>query len=166
MRKNSKKNSEEQLQPEIFHFSSLKKPIEVSFTAPDLSSFGGLRLLNGVNQKQGFLHRICTHIKEWRNPYLVVHDLEEMVCQRVFQIAAGYEDADDCDALRNDSMLKMCSGLLPKDGALSSQPTMTRLENHVSSRELYEIGHEFVLQFIKSYKPKFPFITTNMVKLS
>ena len=152
MRKNSKKNSDEQLQPEIFHFSSLKKPIEVSFTAPDLSSFGGLHLLNGVNQKQGFLHRICTHIKEWRNPDLVVHDLEEMVCQRVFQISAGYEDADDCDALRNDSMLKMCSGLLPKDGALSSQPTMTRLENHVSSRELYEIGHEFVLQFIKSYK--------------
>lgn len=49
-------------------------------------------------------------------------------------------------------MLKMCSGLLPNDGDLCSQPTMTRLENHVSHRELYNMGKEFVLQFIRSYK--------------
>lgn len=75
-----------------------------------------------------------------------------MVTQRVFQIAAGYEDADDCDALRHDSMLKMCSGLLPKDGDLCSQPTMSRLENHVSRQELYEMCRAFVHQFIRSYK--------------
>lgn len=48
-----------------------------------------------------------------------------MLTQRMFQIAAGYEDADDCDALRHDSMLKMCNGLLPQDGDLCSQPTIS-----------------------------------------
>ena len=124
----------------------------MSFTAPNLSSFGGLTLLKSVNEHQGFIHRLSKHVIEWRNEHLLVHSIEEMMTQRVFQIAAGYEDADDCDALRNDSMLKMCSGRLPGEVALSSQPTMTRFENHVSHRELYDMGREFVHQFIRSYK--------------
>ena len=146
------KSSNKQAQLELFQFSDLKKPVEVSFTAPNLSSFGGLTLLKSVNEQQKFIHRLCSHICEWRNKHLLVHSIEEMMTQRVFQIAAGYEDADDCDALRNDSMLKMCSGRLPNEIALSSQPTMTRFENHASHRELYNMGREFVRQFIRSYK--------------
>lgn len=146
---NSNKNS---TQLELFSFEDLGKPVEVSFTAPDLSSLGGLHLLHGINGRQGFINHLCSFIKDWRNPDLTVHSIKEMVTQRVFQIAAGYEDADDCDALRHDSMLKMCSGLLPKDGDLCSQPTMSRLENHVSRQELYEMCRAFVHQFIRSYK--------------
>jgi hypothetical protein len=152
MRKVTTKSSDISTQLELFDFPDIKKPVEVSFTAPDMSSFGGLHLLHGVNLRQGFLARLASHIVEWRNKDLIVHGLDEMLTQRVFQIIAGYEDADDCDALRHDSMLKMCSGLLPKDGDLCSQPTMTRLENHVSHRELYNMGKEFVDQFIRSYK--------------
>lgn len=152
MYKGNTKSSKNNTELELYHFSDLKKPVEVSFTAPDLSSFGGLHLLHSVNLQQRFLSRLSSHIVEWRNKDLLVHSLEEMLTQRVFQIAAGYEDADDCDALCHDSMLKMCCGLLPKDGALCSQPTMSRLENHVSHRELYNMGKEFVLQFIRSYK--------------
>ena len=152
MRKVNTKSSNNNAQLELFEFPDLKKSVEVTFSAPDLSSFGGLHLLHGVNLRQGFISRLASHIVEWRNKDLIVHSLNEMLTQRVFQIAAGYEDADDCDALRHDSMLKMCSGLLPKDGDLCSQPTMTRLENHVSHRELYNMGKEFVRQFIRSYK--------------
>ena len=152
MCKDTTKKSNMQVQLELFQFEDLKKPVEVSFTAPDLSSLGGLHLLHGVNLKQGFLSRLCSHIQEWRNEDLIVHSIQEMVTQRVFQIQAGYEDADDCDALRKDSMLKMCAGLLPSDHPLSSQPTMTRLENHVTHSELYGMGKEFVMQFIRSYK--------------
>ena len=55
---------------------------------------------------QGFLTRLASHILEWRNKDLIVHSLEEMLTQRVFQIAAGYEDADDCDALRHDKFIR------------------------------------------------------------
>ena len=97
------------------------------------------------------LVQLTHQIVEWRNPKLIDHSIKEMVTQRVLQIAAGYEDADDCDVLRNDSMMKLASGRLPSDDALCSQPTMTRLENHVQHKELYDMGWVFVKHFVKSY---------------
>jgi len=73
-----------------------------------------------------------------------------MLRQRIFQIAAGYQDSDDCDLLRGDSILKICSGRLPDDKALNSQPTMSRLENKLTDRELYKIGEVFLNEFIRS----------------
>lgn len=84
-------------------------------------------------------------------PELIHHTISDMVRQRVGQIACGYEDANDCDALRHDSALKMLSGCKPSDEDLCSQPTMTRLENHVSNRDLYKMGMLFVENFINSY---------------
>jgi hypothetical protein len=53
-----------------------------------------------------------------------------MIRFRALLIAAGYEDANDCDALRADPAFKMAVGRLPENGAeLCSQPTMCRLEN-------------------------------------
>jgi hypothetical protein len=74
-----------------------------------------------------------------------------MLTQRVFQIAAGYEDADDCDSLRTDDIFKICSGKLPSDRALASQPTMSRLEHTPSLSELYRIGESIIDGFISSY---------------
>ena len=68
------------------------------------------------------------------------------------QIAAGYEDANDCDELRSDSILKICSDQLPISGNdLASQPTMSRFENSVRRSELYRIAECFALCFINSY---------------
>jgi hypothetical protein len=75
-----------------------------------------------------------------------------MLTQRVFQIAAGYEDANDCDTLRDDMVLKICADVLPESGdSLSSQPTMSRFENSLSRSELYKIAVAFVDNFIESY---------------
>jgi hypothetical protein len=53
-----------------------------------------------------------------------------MIRFRALLIAAGYEDANDCDALRTDPAFKMAVGRLPESGAdLCSQPTISRLEN-------------------------------------
>ena len=53
-----------------------------------------------------------------------------MIRFRMLMIAAGYEDTNDCDALRADPAFKMAVGRLPVSGAdLCSQPTMCRLEN-------------------------------------
>jgi hypothetical protein len=46
----------------------------------------------------------------------------------------------------------MLAGRKPSDDDLCSQPTMTRLENHVSNRNLYTMGCLFVENFIKSFK--------------
>ena len=58
------------------------------------------------------------------------HTLLAMIRFRVLLIAAGYPDANDCDALRSDPAFKMALRRLPESGAdLCSQPTMSRLEN-------------------------------------
>lgn len=144
--------AENLLFPELFFLTpGCNKQVEVSFTAPDLSSEGGLLLLREFDERVGFIDRLTDCIQDDRTPYLVRHPYKEMLTQRIFQIACGYEDGDDCDLLRNDSVLKLCAGKTPDSPPLSSQPTISRLENKMSIRELYNMGICFVQEFIHSY---------------
>ena len=140
----------EQVQTNFFDLFEAQKSVEVSFSAPDMTNLGGLPIISRINRSDDLLVQLSRKIVEWRNPKLIDHSIREMVTQRVLQIAAGYEDADDCDVLRNDSMMKQATGRLPGDGALCSQPTMTRLENHVQHKELYDMGWVFVKHFVES----------------
>jgi hypothetical protein len=152
MGKDSIKDKENKICGELFSLSPLMtKKIEVSFTAPDLSSQGGLLLMREAEEQNGFIARLASCIEDTRYQPFVQHSYDEMLMQRIYQIAAGYEDADDCDLLRNDSILKICSGRSPEDKSLSSQPSMTRLENKMTDRELYRIGEVFLEEFIRSY---------------
>ena len=147
---------ENNLFSEVPDFFDLGKSAEISFTAPDLSSLGGLALVSKAEKSCGIINSISNCIVDWRDQNLIVHSIKDMVGQRVMQISCGYEDADDCDSLRKDSMLKMSCGRLSDGEDLCSQPTMTRLENHLSGRELYAIGEAFISNFIKSYGGKIP----------
>jgi len=137
----------------LFNLSAIcKKPIELSFTAEKISSDGGLLLMKEIENQSGILEAISNCIEEDRHPGYIKHSINSMLTQRVFQIAAGYEDANDCDTLRDDMVLKICSDVLPESGnSLSSQPTMSRFENSLSRSELYKIAVAFVDNFIQSY---------------
>ena len=64
-----------------------------------------------------------------------------LICQRVYQIACGFEDQNDADTLRHDPLLKVVCGRLPEsDPPLASQPTFSRLENAVAARDCYRIA--------------------------
>ncbi|MBV5342978.1 transposase [bacterium] len=129
-----------------------KKPIELSFTSEKVSSDGGLLLLREVENQIGILSALTNCIDDTRHPGYIQHSLDSMLTQRVFQIAAGYEDANDSDTLRDDLILKICSGKAPEQGKpLSSQPTMSRFENAPASKALYKMGVAFVDNFINSY---------------
>jgi hypothetical protein len=75
-----------------------------------------------------------------------------MLNQRVFQIACGYEHADDVDTLRDDPVLKMAWERLPDGAALASQPTLSWLENAVTRSDLYRIAEVLAEAFIESYR--------------
>lgn len=141
-----------QVQTDFLDLFEVDKKVEMSFSAPELSSLGGLPLLTKSAKNCDFLNQFSDRIEDWRNPVFVVHSMSDLVKQRVLQIAAGYEDADDCDLLRHDPMLKLAVGHEPSARDLCSQPTMTRLENHVSHKELWDIGNLFVNHFVSSYK--------------
>jgi len=137
-----------------FSLSELSnKKLEVSYSGQDVSTDGGALLLRAMDKQIGLLDNLNSCIVDGRDQRYIDHRQIEMVKQRVFQIACGYEDSNDCDQLRNDPIFKVCSDKLPEtDGSLASQPTMSRLENSVSSTELYSMGKAFVDAFISSYK--------------
>jgi hypothetical protein len=130
-----------------------RKKVSVGFDGGLLSSDGGVLLLRGAEKKLGLASRLAGCLRDKRDPDLIEHTLEEMLRLRLFAIAAGYEDANDCDALRHDPIFKMAVGRLPESGApLCSQPTMSRLENAPSRIELARLMAAMVDQFCDSYR--------------
>jgi len=125
------------------------KKIRVDFDSPDVSSNGGLLLVG--NMRDSLAWKIGRLIPDGRKKEFIRHTYMEMVSQRIGQILCGYEDANDCDRLRSDSALKMSCGRKPSDADLSSQPTMTRLENNIGSKTLYRIGKLFLDEYISSF---------------
>ena len=76
-----------------------------------------------------------------------------MIRFRVLLIAAGYPDANDCDALRSDPAFKMAVGRAPESGrALCSQPTMCRLENLPTVTALKRMMAAMVELFCDSFE--------------
>ena len=143
-----------QTNPTLFELEPVAgKKVMVDFSAPDLSSLGGLTLVREYEKSSStIIDRIESCIKDPRFEPMVIHSQTEMLRQRIYQIIAGFEDADDCDRLCHDGILKMCAGRLASDEInLASQPTMTRLENRLSHKELFDIGECFVDDFIASY---------------
>src|SRR5712671_6392261 len=114
--------------------SVARKKLSVGFDGGQLSSDAGAVVLRGLEKQLGLAARLAACIRDRRKPERIEHPLEEMLRLRMFAIAAGYEDADDCDSLRYDPIFKMAVGHAPESGdPLCSQPTMSRLENAPST---------------------------------
>jgi hypothetical protein len=63
-------------------------------------------------------------------------------------MALGYEDYDDSDTLRKDPVISMVLG-----SDLASQPTLSRLENNISKRTIFDLYSNFIERYVKSIKP-------------
>jgi hypothetical protein len=148
-----KKSSENNSQPTLFKLAEVeKKKVEVQFSLEKTSSDGGLLLLKEIENQTGIISRLSGCIQDTRHQSYVQHEIKTMLSQRIMQIAAGYEDANDCNDLRDDGVIKVCCGTTQE---LASQPTMSRFENLPRWSELYKMAVTFVDQFIASY-PKEP----------
>src|SRR5262245_38211937 len=107
------------------------RTLVAAFDAGRATSDGGLPWVAEVERQLGVLAALAAGVPEWRGPR-VRHSREDLVRQRVLQIACGYADQDDADTLRSDPLLKHACGRLPESGPdLASQPTLSRLENAV-----------------------------------
>lgn len=135
-------------------FSSIQnKSVFASFDGGNVSSDAGILLLKEMEKTTGIINTMASIIEDQRDQRYVEHSYTTILSQRVLQIAAGYEDANDCDSLRNDPLFKLCANALPDtDTPLASQPTMSRFENTPSRRTLYQLAYAFVDTFIASYE--------------
>src|SRR5882724_3400292 len=133
--------------------SVCRKKLSVGFDGGQLSSDAGVLVLRGVEERLGLAKRLASAMRDRRNRERIEHPVEEMLRLRMFAIASGYEDADDCDRLRHDAVFKMAVGRLPGNGdPLCSQPTMSRLENAPSRIEIVRLMAAMVDQFCASYR--------------
>jgi len=130
-----------------------RKKVSAAFDGGMLSSDGGVLLLREVERRLGIAGRLASCLRDPREPERIRHRLDEMLRLRMLAIAAGYEDADDCDRLRADPVFKMAVGRAPGSGApLCSQPTMSRLENLPGRIEIARMKAALVDQFCASYR--------------
>jgi hypothetical protein len=136
---------------QMIHFKDIShKKVVADFNGGDISSDGGLLFLREVERKIGIIQRMTNVLKDKRHSSYIKHDLNQLMKQRVFQIASGYEDANDSDELKNDPIMKIVCE--KSDTSLASQPTMCRFENAFSRTDCYRIAQAFVDVFIHSYK--------------
>ena len=120
--------------------------------AGNLASNGGLIVLREAALRLKIAEVIADPLPDRRNPALILHTYAEMVTARMMAIAAGYEDADDLDALRNDPALMIACGRAPETGRdIASQPTISRLENLADEATLKQIATGFIDLFCASY---------------
>lgn len=127
-----------------------RKPLQVDFTGGLLSSDGGLLLLAQLDQHLRLTQRVAPCLHDPRLPERIQHPLLDLLRQRLYQIAAGYEDANDASTLRHDPALKVALGRCPaSDPDLASQPTLSRLEKVVTSKECQAINALFLDLFLE-----------------
>ena len=95
------------------------KKVAIDFNGGETSSDAGLLFLRETESQIGIIDKVTDVIHDKRHPSYVKHQIVQLLTQRVFQIAAGYEDANDSNTLKHDPILKIAC---EKDDSLASQP--------------------------------------------
>ncbi len=105
-----------------------KRQLVATFDAEHISSDGGLVLLHRLDLRFGLMRKFAACFRDLRAPDLIHHSVEELVRQRVFALACGYEDLVDHATLRNDPLLATVVGKAEPAQRLASPSTLNRLE--------------------------------------
>ncbi len=114
----------------VFGFHPQKRrEIRAQFDGGAITSDGGGLLLREVEKRIGILRQFAACFTDYRNPDLIEHTVEELVAQRVYGLALGYEDLNDHEELRNDPLLAvLVEKADPGSQVLAGKSTLNRLE--------------------------------------
>ena len=107
------------------HFS---RRVGAAFDGGTMTSDGGGLLLRETDRRLNLLPRLAECFLDRRNPVFVTHSVAEMVAQRVYGLALGYEDLNDHEQLRQDPLLHVLAGKAEMDEPLAGKSTLNRLE--------------------------------------
>src|ERR1700681_2293190 len=127
---------------EVFSFAShFSRRVEAGFTAGQVSTDGGALLLRQADRKIGLLKRVGSCFSDRRSPLLVEHQRGEMLSQRIYGLALGYEDLNDHEQLRHDPLMAVLSGRRKLEEPLAGKSTLNRLELPGGSQRYHKIDY-------------------------
>src|SRR5262245_29185901 len=137
----------------LFHDLGSRK-VQADFSGGHLSSDGGALLLRQINRSLGLTRELAACFSDTRDPRWVDHSLEQLLDQRLYGLALGYEDLNDHQRLRLDPLLAVtCEKIDPfgndrflpvhRGIALAAPSTLNRLElsNNKNTRA-HKIPHD------------------------
>ena len=125
---------------ERFDFHPLnRRDVVARFDGGEITSDAGALLLREVERRTGILRQLSTCFTDHRRPDLIEHSVFELVAQRIYGLALGYEDLNDHDRLRHDPLMGLLAGKSDPLGAdrrcekdrgcaVAGKSTLNRLE--------------------------------------
>ena len=116
------------------------RPLTVRFEDERTSSDGGAILLKAADRRMKLISSMAASFTDQRDGSRVKHEVEELLSQRIFGIACGYEDGNDAARIASDPVMKTLAGRDPFGQDLASQPSISRFECSATSKDLYGMG--------------------------
>src|SRR3982751_6962846 len=98
------------------------RDVLADFDGGAITSDGGALLLRKTEQLTGIIRQFAACFTDHRNPDLIEHTVEELVAQRVYALALGYENLNDHDDLRVDPLLATVVGKSDPTGKTRQRP--------------------------------------------
>jgi len=134
--------------PDLFGFEPVEgRPVVTAFDGGSITSDAGAMLLGAADRAIGLIDRFAACFHDARRQELIEHEVETLIGQRVFGLAAGYEDLIDHDQLRHDPVMAILVGKLKarrEDCApAAGKSTLNRLElSRPEPTRYHKISHD------------------------
>jgi len=136
------------------------REIVARFDGGTISSDGGAFLLRQTDKRLNLLPRLAECFLDGRHQDQIQHSILEMLSQRVYGLALGYEDINDHEQLRNDPVFGILAGRNELDEPLAGKSTLNRMELGTGTKDRYKkitfwkeaVDELLVKVFIESYE--------------
>jgi hypothetical protein len=136
-------------QPELSFPSFDRRKIEANFTGGEVSSDGGIVLLREADRRLGLVKALDAVLPDPRRQVFITHRQVDLLRQRIYGLALGYEDLNDHDTLRRDLAWQTA---LEREDELASDSTLCRLEQRVERKAALAFHQVLIEQFIASFE--------------
>jgi hypothetical protein len=138
-----------------FEFYDKLKSVVARFDQSHASTDGGVVLLKAVDDRLHLTDQLASCLVDRRDPEKIRHSVRDLLRQRLFGLACGYEDGNDAARLADDPLHKLAVGRDPVTGAaLASQSTLSRFENAASPWTLARMGRTLAATVIAHHRKR------------
>ncbi len=125
-----------------------RRKVVADFGGGEITSDAGVLLLSETDKRLRLTERLAPQFDDPRCKGKCDHSLQDMLRQRIYALALGYEDLNDHVTLRKDTAFQTAVG---RDTDLASNATLCRFENRATRQMCWQISEQLVDVFIESH---------------